>query len=100
MRGEKARLSTVARIRYGRMAEWPIVLAWKAGVPRGTVGSNPTPSAKFGWLSREILGSGSGFENRRSAGMSSCGFESYAIRQQAPCDYKVIVLCHYKVIVS
>ena len=29
----------------GEMTEWPIVLAWNAGVGRPTVGSNPTLSA-------------------------------------------------------
>ena len=29
----------------GEMTEWPIVLAWNAGVGKPTVGSNPTLSA-------------------------------------------------------
>ena len=29
------------------MAEWSNALAWKAGVPKGTAGSNPVSSAKI-----------------------------------------------------
>ena len=31
--------------RYGRVAEWLKVPAWKAGVQQCTVGSNPIPSS-------------------------------------------------------
>ena len=32
---------------FGGMRERPIRPVWRTGVPQGTVGSNPTPSAKF-----------------------------------------------------
>jgi hypothetical protein len=45
----EARLSgaatAIARYRPGEMAEWLKAHAWKACVPQGTVGSNPTLSA-------------------------------------------------------
>ena len=30
----------------GWMAEWSIALSWKGSEPKGSVGSNPTPTAK------------------------------------------------------
>ena len=34
------------RIEFGRLVEWSIASHLKCEVPQGTVGSNPTPSAK------------------------------------------------------
>lgn len=31
----------------GWVAEWSIAPSWKGGEPKGSVGSNPIPSAKF-----------------------------------------------------
>ena len=46
----------------------------------------PVPVPIYGGLSREILGNGNYLENSRPL-EGVCGFESYARRQQALCDY-------------
>ncbi len=45
-RGLPARQSRGCAHRPGEMAEWLKAHAWKACVPQGTVGSNPTLSAR------------------------------------------------------
>jgi hypothetical protein len=48
-RGSSSGLDSRASDRGG-VTEWPIVLAWKASVPKGTGGSNPPPSAIPFWI--------------------------------------------------
>lgn len=36
----------MATYKYATLSEWSIVLAWKAGVLKGTAGSNPVRCAK------------------------------------------------------
>ena len=37
----------IEKEQYGRLAERPIALAWKAGIQKCITGSNPVPSAIF-----------------------------------------------------
>ena len=41
----------LARCGFGGVVEWLMAPVLKTGVPKGTVGSNPTPSAFQAWVS-------------------------------------------------